>query len=49
MDIDLSGLDLNGIDMSGISSKLALVLPYLSYLVKLFSEMFDTLQAFFNS
>lgn len=37
------------LDLSTISSKLAIVFPYLSYLVNFFTKMFDTLEQFFNS
>ncbi len=37
------------LDLSVLSSALATVLPYLSYLVTMFNKMIDTLGAFFNS
>ena len=37
------------LDLSAISSKLAIVLPYLSYIVNLFTKMFDTVKAFLQS
>ena len=36
------------LDLSSFTSVIAIVLPYLSYLVHIFSSMFDTLEAFFN-
>ena len=36
-------------DLSAITSKLAVVLPYFSYIINMFSGLFDTLVAFFNS
>ncbi len=38
-----------GFDLSGIMSKLAVVLPYLSYIVNLFTQMFDTMKGVFEN
>ncbi len=37
------------LDLSVITSKLAIVLPYLSYLVNFLSHMFETVQAYLNN
>ena len=36
-------------DLSAITSKLAVVMPYLSYIINLFTQMFNTMQGFLNS
>ena len=36
-------------DLSGIMSKLAIVLPYLSYIVNFFTQMFDTMKEVFDA
>lgn len=36
------------LDLSTITDKLALVLPYLSYIVNIVTKMFDTMKAFFG-
>ena len=36
-------------DLNGIMSKLAVVLPYLSYIVNIFTQMFDTMKEVFNA
>lgn len=37
------------LDINGIISKLAIVLPYLSYIVNFFSHMFDTMKEVFDA
>ena len=36
-------------DLSAVYSKLAIVFPYLSYLVSIFTKMFETMEQYFNS
>ena len=37
------------IDLSVITSKLAVVLPYLSYIVNFFTHLFETVEGYFNT
>ena len=36
------------LDLSTVSDKLQIVLPYLSYIINIFTKMMDTMSAFFG-
>ena len=40
-------MDFN-LDLSAVSDKLQVVLPYLSYIINIFSKMMETMSAFFG-
>ena len=41
-------MDLGNLDLSTLSDKLQIVLPYLSYIVNIFSKVMETMSAFFG-